>query len=320
MRSGLYALGLAIILAACSDQGAPTPSSGALASIAPSSTQSATASDGVGSSTSSPVPGDPTAEPSSSAAVAMLGVGSIAEVTVDGLRVRTGPGVDAGEAAPGPTGTLDAGNRVYVAAGPVSASGYEWYFVSEDPPVFWQPLGCPTPPGDCGFPALGWVAAGSTDTPWLRVVDPGCPQPPYDFFEIHQLGPLHRLSCLTGETITITGQIALGERGWEMPILEAEPSWLGGLVSPILLSGGSGAQAVLPVRYAPEFGACLPDTGDRICELTPFDDQLVKVDLVVDHPASPSCRPATSNTPAEVAVLRCRAQLVVTSVRASGAP
>lgn len=102
-----------------------------------------------------------------------------------------------------------------------------------------------------------------------------------------------------------------------MPLLEAEPSWLGSLVSPVLLSGGSGAQAVLPVRYAPEFGACLPEAGGPICELTPFDDQLVEVDLVVDHPASESCRPIVSSDPDEGAVLRCSAQLVVTAVRAS---
>jgi hypothetical protein len=251
--------------------------------------------------------------------VATLGVGSIAEVTVDGLRVRSEPGIDAG-AEPGQTGTLDAGSRVYLAAGPVTASGYEWYLVSEDPPVFWQPVGCPTPPGDCGFPAIGWVAAGSVDTPWMRAVDPGCPLPPYDLLEIHQLGPLHRLSCLAGESITITGQIALEGRGWEMPVFEAEPSWLGGLVSPILLSGGSGAQAVLPVRYAPEFGACLPEAIDPSCQLTQFDNQVVEVDLVVDHRASASCRPVTSTTPDEVAVLRCSAQLVVTAVRALGAP
>lgn len=161
MRSGLWALGPAILLVACSDQDAPTPSSGPLGSIAASFTPSAAMSDIAGSSTSTPGPDDPTAAPSSSAAVAMRGVGSIGEVTVDGLRVRTSPGIDAGEAAPGPTSTLDAGNRVDLAAGPVTASGYEWYFVSEDPPAFWQPLGCPTPRGDWRIPRTRLGRGGS---------------------------------------------------------------------------------------------------------------------------------------------------------------
>jgi hypothetical protein len=239
---------------------------------------------------------------------------------VDGLRVRGEPRIDAREAAPGSTGMLDSGSRVYVASGPVTASGYDWYFVSEDPPVFWQPVGCPTPPGDCGFPALGWVAAGPSDEPWLKPVDPECPQRPYEFLEIHALGPLQRLSCLAGETITITGQIAIGGNGWDMPIFEAEPSWLGSLVSPVLFGGGRGAQAVMPVRYAPELGDCLPGAIGPTCQLTHFDDRVVEIDLVIDHPASATCTPVTATTSVEVAVLRCRAQLVVTDVRALGAP
>ena len=200
------------------------------------------------------------------------------------------------------------------------ASRVLWYFISEDPPVFWQPVGCPTPGGDCRFPAIGWVAAGPSDEPWLKPVDPGCPQPPYEFLEIQQLRPLHRLSCLAGETMTVSGQVPAGSNGWDMPVFEAAPSWLGGLVSPVLLSGGSGAQALIPVRYTPEFGACLPGAIGPSCRLTQFLDQLVEVDIVIDHPASATCRPVTSTTPVDVAVLRCRAQLVVTTVRPVGAP
>lgn len=105
-----------------------------------------------------------------------------------------------------------------------------------------------------------------------------------------------------------------------MPVFEAEPSWLGSLVSPMLLSGGAGAQAVLPVRYAPELGDCPPGAIGATCRLTQFEDQVVEVDLVIDHPVSSTCRPATATTPVEIAVLRCRAQLVVTSVRALDAP
>ena len=314
-------LGMALLLVGCSagnDVAGDTAGSGA-AAMATTST-SATSTSSPASSAPSGDGSNPMDRPSptirsSSAAVPTLAVGSIAEVTVDGLRVRSRPGI-----YPGSTSTLDAGTRVYLAAGPVTASGYEWYFVSEDPPVFWQPLGCPTPPGDCRFPAVGWVAAGSIDNAWMQTVDAGCPQPPYDFLQIHRLTPLHRLACLAGESITITARIALGGSGWEMPVFEAEPLWLGGLVSPVIIGGDGGAVPIMPVRYAPELGACFPEPVGPSCTLTQFDNQLAEVDLVIDHPASESCRAVTSTTPDEVAVLRCRAQLVMTAVWALGAP
>ena len=101
-----------------------------------------------------------------------------------------------------------------------------------------------------------------------------------------------------------------------MPLFMAEPAWIGSEASPFVLIGG---RAVLPVRYAPEFGECLPGAEASTCTLVALDGQEVELDLTIDHPAAASCTPLNAATPLQAAVLRCRAQLVVTAVRATAA-
>lgn len=247
--------------------------------------------------------------PDALAASKHLAVGMVAEVIVDSLNVRAAPGVGSPLAAPGETGRLSRGDQVYLADGPVAADGYDWYFVSATVPVFWQPMGCEDQ-SSCGFPALGWVAIGPADDPWLAPAT-SCPPEPVDELTLVSMAPLDRLACFSGQTLTITAQLTFGA-GWLMPLAASYPPWIGSEASPMVLVHG---RAVLPVRYPPEFGDCWPATGWSRCSLTDQENQTVELDLTIDEPTAATCVPVSDMTPVDVAVLRCRAQLVVTAVR-----
>lgn len=115
-----------------------------------------------------------------------------------------------------------------------------------------------------------------------------------------------------------------------MPLGVADPAWLGGEYSSVvLLTSGEGAATVqlaavrgLPLRFDPRFGACQPSADLSRCTLLPLDGQVAELDVTIDHPAAATCTPVDAATASEVttevAVLRCRAQLVVTQVRPIG--
>jgi hypothetical protein len=247
---------------------------------------------------------DPSAEPQTIAA------GLFAEVVVEALNVRAAPGTTSELG-----GSLVRGQRVFMIEGPVQASDLDWYYVSADPPAFWVTFGCETPP-HCSVSPLGWVAAGPANEPWLKHVDV-CPPKPIDTLELHALGPLARLSCLRGEQIIIRAQVSLNANtiDWQMPGA-VEPAWLGGeYASIVLIEVGGRPRAVLPVRYAPIFGDCSHGGALETCTLADLDGEIVELELLVDHPDAASCH-APDVGPTPIAVLRCRAQLVVIDVRA----
>ena len=78
-------------------------------------------------------------------------VGSLVEVVVTGLRVRTAPTVDNAVSAKLEP-LLGPGTQLQVIDGPVTADGYDWYLVQA-----------------IGFPHRGWVAAADHDgAPWVE--------------------------------------------------------------------------------------------------------------------------------------------------------
>lgn len=245
---------------------------------------------------------------------------------MDSVEVRLAPDL---RASISPAEWLQRGDRVFLARGPVAADALSWWYVSTLVPAFWQPFGCEAPPS-CRFPALGWVAAGTEQAPKLTPVDL-CPSAPVDASALWNLAPLTRLACFADRTLTIHAQLDLASRGWDMPLAVADPAWLGGEYSSVVLlppsEGGTArvdeaAVRVLPVRFEPRFGACQPGADLSACTLLPLDGQVVELDVTIDHPVAATCTPVdlatTSEVAVEVAVLRCRAQLVVTGVRTIG--
>jgi len=93
----------------------------------------------------------------------------VVESTVEGLRVRVAPGLDAYPVLLPSADTaheyrLAAGERVLRLDEAGSYDGYDW----------WEILG--TPPDDRDLTMHGYVASGPANDPWLSEVDdPGCP-------------------------------------------------------------------------------------------------------------------------------------------------
>jgi hypothetical protein len=97
------------------------------------------------------VPPAPSESPTPTARLGDLAAGTVVDVVVTALRVRTAPTIDNGKSA-----KLDpligVGAQLEVLDGPVAADGYDWYLV--------QAL---------GSPHRGWVAAADHDgQPWIQ--------------------------------------------------------------------------------------------------------------------------------------------------------
>ena len=99
-------------------------------------------------------PSTPSPSPSQSAGPAVapggIAAGTVVDVVVTGLRVRTQPTVDNAISAKFDP-LLGPGSRLRIVDGPVSADDYQWYLVEV-----------------LGSPLRGWVSSGDHDgTPWI---------------------------------------------------------------------------------------------------------------------------------------------------------
>ncbi len=131
MRFGAITLAASLLLTACESTPSPSPS------IVSSPSTIATPS-----ATPSPTP-SPSPKP--------LAEGTIVQVLVDGLNIRTSASKNASAA-----GVVQAGQRVAIVSGPESADGFSWYEVSRGRDA-----------------ARGWLAAGTPRESWLTPVSSG---------------------------------------------------------------------------------------------------------------------------------------------------
>jgi hypothetical protein len=112
----------------------------------------------------------------------------VAAATVDGLRVRTAPRLDASPvllpvADAEVQYALSAGQRVLRFEDAGSHDGYRW----------WEIFG--SPPGFKDLTLHGYVAGGPENEPWLKdIKDPGCPVKP-TIEELGALVPFMRIAC-----------------------------------------------------------------------------------------------------------------------------
>src|SRR5918994_4875361 len=83
---------------------------------------------GSAASTSPTASSTPTPTTSPIVSAPIIEVGGFAEVVVDALNIRSTPGVVSSQEVPQASSLLELGDRVFLAEGPVSASGYDWYF------------------------------------------------------------------------------------------------------------------------------------------------------------------------------------------------
>ncbi|HLA17229.1 MAG TPA: hypothetical protein VJZ72_10050 [Candidatus Limnocylindrales bacterium] len=233
-------------------------------------------------------------------------IDSIARVVTNDLRVRSAPGVSSASKRLIPL--LDAGREVFVVAGPVAASGYDWYQVE---PVL-------RAGDDEGLP-FGWVAAAGKDgEQWLAGGRFKCPSAPTHFEEFVVLQGTIQLACFGDDSLTFMARIGNAN---EICPLEApwtiEPEWLTGEGCQRLLvysvNSDDGFYPVLdPVLRPPD----LPPGVE------PNDAIMVEITGHHDHPSARTCKGVKNETGAEIPlspeeiVLHCRSQFVVTSIRA----
>jgi hypothetical protein len=220
---------------------------------------------------------------------------AVADVVTTDLVVRTAPGIGADSRIL--DGRLEAPQLLYVADGPVSADGFDWYLVQ---PFSYDYL--PAPP----VPA-GWVAAGSRDgEPWIAARAIGCP--PADLDSIVRLNAISRLACFGNQEISlegIHGDCFLNDTS------TAEPAWLLSRGCALLYSGYD--QGVTPSP-----GALLMRIEELTSATTSLAGTWVYVTGHFDDPAAADClppaAPGDAPLPPELAALRCRTEFVATSI------
>ena len=248
------------------------------------------------------------------AALDPLKVDSIAVVVTNDLVVRSKPGTDAGSEKRSPL--LNAGQDVYVLAGPVAASGYQWYEV--DPTMG---AGTYFAPGD--NPPSGWVAAASREgVPWLLPKRGVCADRdlPEEFWELADLHPTVGLACFGDRPMTFEATLGTYET-CGLQIWTIDPQWLGDpcFGNRYMWLGDPDAE-----NYAdlgdPVGAAFAPgvDTSRLHPGPEPAGWIRVKVTGQFDHPAARTCHGVSGEEEVpldpDAIILACRAQFAITSI------
>jgi hypothetical protein len=285
----------------------PVPSATATIDPSPEVDPSPTAS-------ASPKGSDPASPSASPAATPVAGIpdgllpaGSMVTVTGDGVRIRAEPSTDTEIVA-----TMAAGDLVHVvdtiAAGPVTAEGYEWYRVAYrdgDDVWPWQDL---APDGI----VYGWMAAGDDDERFVTLADVSCPAEPITLSDLaFRLTSWERLVCI-GDTVTIEGTFGC-DSCTDGVTPGADPPWLADVEQQPPIAGA--------YAYYPFIQVAIPP------DVTPPENRdVVRATLRVDHPAASRCTytPEPSDGAGDFthdpmgALVFCRERLVLESFEVIG--
>jgi hypothetical protein len=241
-------------------------------------------------------------------------VDSIAVVVTNELLVRSKPGIDAGSKKLSPL--LNAGQDVYVLAGPVAASGYQWYEV--DPT-----MGAGTHFTPRSDPPSGWVAAASKEgVPWLLPRRGVCTDRdlPEEFSDLADLHPTVGLACFGDRPMSFEATLGTyetcGQRTWTI-----EPQWLGDacLGNDDMWLGDPDAESYADVgdqvdaAFAPGVDTSRLHPGGE-----PRDWIRVRLTGQFDHPVARTCHGVSDGETVpldpDAIILACRAQFAITSI------
>ena len=216
----------------------PTPTEQATPESSPSPTPEPTA-------TASP---EPTPQTELTDGLTHLDYGSRATVITDRLRFRGAPSLDG--AAPE---ILIAGREMLILSGPISAEGYEWYYVE-------------VADGEDSERATGWVAAvpapadAQPDDAWLIRIEPlNCPPDSVDTLMLARLTAYAIANCDV-HVSTVQGLVDTCYEGPFSPY-KYEPGWAH--FSCIFLRDRESTWS-LPVYLPPEMEDRYPDRGDVV--------------------------------------------------------
>lgn len=230
--------------------------------------------------------------------------------TVDGLRLRIGPDLEApalvfpcnpAVACNDPV-TMNDGWKALALAGPVAEDGYDWYLVLLDP----------VHPGSAH---LGWAATPHSGDPWLVPAEYECPDGAVDLETAISMTAVPLLYCSGDEPLTFDGYVV---QGFGCNVMGTfEPDWLAhpcanmSYISPVAATDGAG---LLFLHYP------APGVTNPTLELDAA--QHVRITGHFDDPAAQGCSISPDDEPeiamtardaiADVAV--CRMRFVVTEV------
>ena len=224
-----------------------------------------------------------------------LVAGRTAVVAVDGLRIRSEPRIsdDSKELEP-----LLSPGLVYLYAGPVQASGYDWFKVL---------------PFDESYPQ-GWVAAASREgEPWIKLDEAGCDSIGPSVTGLANASPGERLGCSGGAEVTVDARIV--DCNAEVHGSTIEPAWFG--LEPVRVGEQRCLALVEPDGSQPDpdvpFFAHFDPEGD-IPDPLPVNRHVL-VSGLFDHPAARTCTFGSSEGPPPDPVLLCRTTFAITRVR-----
>lgn len=239
------------------------------------SVPAATSSQSQGSSLSSgviasPSPAPPSADPSPSRPSSMtpLAAGSFAITTIDNVRVRSEPSVEATSRKYSPL--LPIGTTLYVIDGPVAGSEYDWWRIALVDQALTDGLG------------YGWVAGADHDgTPWIAGSAYVCPDPSADLAELVGLSDGLALGCFARQPITVRARIIAPGIDIDGPGLR--PQWFAWGDPPTFLVDPS---TTTLGKFEDSFMLHVdPDAG---IDPVPVD-KVVDATGLFDHPAAEGC-------------------------------
>jgi hypothetical protein len=202
---------------------------------------------------------------------------------------------------------------IWLGVGPVRKNGYTWYPVMKlQVAVLGDLPALPTRPVLIGTEVeVGWVAAFSGDSTYVRSLAPRCPTT-VDLANVEGMLAAERLACFGGP-IVLEGTFGCDGCGGAFPG-SFEPPWLASPQAYDFLSVNP------PVLYGPIALRFRPDGPAR-----PAAGAIIRVTVHVNDPASQSCRMSGLDSNGALvpisdasAVLFCREQLVVDSYEVLG--
>jgi hypothetical protein len=225
-----------------------------------------------------------------------LTVQAAAVTTTPNLRVRSLPVVSDSSVRFEPL--LDQDTRLFVLAGPVIGSGYDWFRVI-----------APTVTRADGQPMSGWVAvAGKTGEIWAKDLDLGCPSADsvIKLADLQRLGtgptPDGGLSCFGGTTITTRANVHV-DCGQVVPGSSNPGDWIEATAWP---------SVVMTDGIATFAGRVTPASVGSVCNLG--QDAIWTIEGHFGDADALSCVPSSASDPA---TYRCSAVFVITGLTAS---
>jgi hypothetical protein len=225
-------------------------------------------------------------------------------VIVSGLNVRTRPSTSAARIGKAPKGSV-----FLFLDWPTRANGFNWYFGYQA-----------TPSADGSLPALphvldsggveplsGWVAAGTSDAPYLEPIPARCPTT-VDLANVEAMLNSERVACFGSDGLELTGTYGCGGCGG-INAGTFTPSWLADPLGFNFLSVDPSARiGPLGLRFAPD-GPTGPPDGTIVRVRAHFAD--ARSSTCVIAPLGKGDVPTP--IPSGIARDYCRAQLVVDS-------